>query len=102
MAYDRTLIVADPRQIWLARHADVHLQLRPGTDVWLLNAMAHVIIGEDLVDHDFIAKHTAGFEAVREAVKRYPPDRVGYRVAGPSESYPIDAKSCVLPCHHLE
>ena len=41
-----TLIVGDPRQTWLARHADIHLQLKPGTDVWLLNAMAHVIVKE--------------------------------------------------------
>jgi len=70
-----TLIVADPRQIWLARHADIHLQLRPGTDVWLLNAMAHVIIEEDLVDHAFIAAHTTGFDTVREAVKDYSPEK---------------------------
>jgi formate dehydrogenase major subunit/formate dehydrogenase alpha subunit len=40
------LIVADPRKIWLADMADLHLQLKPGTDVWLLSAMAHVIIDE--------------------------------------------------------
>ena len=42
----RRLIVADPRAIWMAGIADKHLQLRPGTDVWLLNAMAHVIVTE--------------------------------------------------------
>ena len=51
-----TLIVGDPRRIWLARHADIHLQLRPGTDVWLLNAIAHVIVTEDLVDHEMLEK----------------------------------------------
>ena len=45
------LVVADPRKIWLTGIAQTHLQLNPGTDVWLLNAMAHVIIEEDLVDH---------------------------------------------------
>ncbi len=39
-----TLVVADPRAIWMAEIAYKHLQLQPGTDVWLLNAMAHVII----------------------------------------------------------
>ncbi len=68
------LIVGDPRQTWLARHADLHLQLRPGTDVWLLNAMAHVIVTEDLVDERFVAEHTEGFEAVRETVLRYTPE----------------------------
>jgi formate dehydrogenase major subunit/formate dehydrogenase alpha subunit len=69
------LIVGDPRRIWLARHADIHMQLKPGTDVWLLNAMANVIITEDLVDHDFIQKHTEGFEAVVAGVESYTPER---------------------------
>ncbi|RME74937.1 MAG: formate dehydrogenase subunit alpha [Planctomycetota bacterium] len=69
-----TLIVADPREIWLTRIATRHLALRPGTDVWLLNAMAHVIVTEDLVDRAFIEANTEGFEAVREAVLGYPPE----------------------------
>jgi len=68
------LIVADPRKIWLAEFADQHLQLRPGTDVWLLNAMAHVIVEEGLVDENFIATHTEGWPEAREAVKAYPPE----------------------------
>jgi formate dehydrogenase major subunit/formate dehydrogenase alpha subunit len=67
------LIVADPREIWMAGIAEKHLQLRPGTDVWLLNAMAHVIIEEDLVDHAFIERHTEGFDKVRDAVRDYTP-----------------------------
>jgi len=70
-----TLVVADPRAIWLTSIADRHLKLRPGTDVWLLNAMAHVIVEEDLVDREFIAKNTEGFETVREAVRRYSPEQ---------------------------
>ena len=68
------LIVADPRKIWLAEMADQHLQLAPGTDVWLLNAMAHVIVEEGLVDESFIATHTEGWPAVVETVKRYSPE----------------------------
>ena len=45
-----TLMVADPRAIWMTTIADKHLQLKPGTDVWLLNAMAHVIVEEGLTD----------------------------------------------------
>ncbi|MCP4888650.1 MAG: molybdopterin-dependent oxidoreductase, partial [Planctomycetaceae bacterium] len=67
------LVVADPREIWMAEVAEKHLQLKPGTDVWLLNAMAHVIIKEDLVDHEFIKQHTEHFEDVVEAVKDYTP-----------------------------
>jgi predicted molibdopterin-dependent oxidoreductase YjgC len=68
------LIVADPRAIWLSEIADVHMQLRPGTDVWLLNAMAHVIIAEGLVDQDFIDTHTEDFESVVAAVAEYTPE----------------------------
>jgi len=69
-----TLVVADPRAIWMTNIAERHLQLRLGSDIWLLNAMAHVIVAEDLVDHAFIAEHTEGFEAVREVVARYTPE----------------------------
>jgi len=68
------LIVADPRRIWLADVADVYMQLKPGTDVALLTAMAHVIIAEDLVDHAFVAKHTKNFEALKEAVAEATPE----------------------------
>jgi len=68
------LIVADPRAIWMAEMADRHLQLKPGTDVWLLNAMAHVIVTEDLIDHAFIEAHTENFHAVRQTVLRYTPE----------------------------
>jgi predicted molibdopterin-dependent oxidoreductase YjgC len=69
-----TLIVADPRKIWLTKLAKRHLQLRPGTDVWLLNAMMHTILAEGLQDEDFIREHTEDFDAVREVVSRYTPE----------------------------
>src|SRR5688572_15998364 len=59
------LIVADPRKIWLCEHADMHMQLKPGSDVWLINAMMKVIADEGLVDRDFIAKHTEGWPELR-------------------------------------
>lgn len=68
------LIVADPREIWLAEIADVYLQLKPGTDVALLNGIAHVIIYEDLVDKEFIANHTENFETLKAAVKDCTPE----------------------------
>jgi formate dehydrogenase major subunit/formate dehydrogenase alpha subunit len=76
-----TLVVADPRAIWMTSIAEKHLQLMPGTDVWLLNAMAHVIVTEDLVDHEFIETHCESFEAVRDAVLRYTPEEAE-RVTG--------------------
>ena len=69
-----TLVVGDPRSIWLTEIADKHLRMRPGTDVWLLNALAHVIVAEGLVDQKFIDEHTEGYEAVRDTVARYTPE----------------------------
>ncbi len=68
------LIVADPRRIWLADVADLYLPLKPGTDVALLTAMAHVIIAEDLVDHAFVARHTEQFDDVIEACRETTPE----------------------------
>ncbi|MDQ6831285.1 MAG: formate dehydrogenase subunit alpha [Gemmatimonadota bacterium] len=69
-----TLIVADPRRIELAELADVHLQMMPGTDVALLNAMLHHIIDCGLQDREFIAHRTHGFDEVMRAVERYTPE----------------------------
>ena len=69
------LIVADPRKIWLAEAADIHLQLKPGTDVWLLNALAHVIVEENLVDPDFVHTHTSGFSELKKHLKDYTPEQ---------------------------
>ena len=69
-----TLIVADPRKIELATRANIHLQLIPGTDVALLNAMLHHVIAAGLEDRAFIAARTTGFDSVRAAVARYTPE----------------------------
>ncbi|MBL4635810.1 MAG: molybdopterin-dependent oxidoreductase [Kofleriaceae bacterium] len=69
-----TMVVADPRAIWMTTMADRHLSLNPGTDVCLLNSLAHVIIAEGLTDDAFIAEHTEYFESVREAVLDYSPE----------------------------
>jgi predicted molibdopterin-dependent oxidoreductase YjgC len=70
-----TLIVADPRRIELAARAHIHLQPVPGTDVALLNAMLNHILAMGLEDREFIAARTHDFDAVREAVKPYTPER---------------------------
>ena len=80
-----TLVVADPRRIWMADISDRHLQLNPGTDVWLLNAMAHVILEEGLCDEAFIEEHTEGFDAVREALAGYGPDEAEKVTGVPAE-----------------
>jgi formate dehydrogenase major subunit len=56
------LIVIDPRRTELARLADLHLQLRPGTNVALLNAMGHVLVKEGLLDQAFLTARTEGIE----------------------------------------
>ena len=68
------LAVSDPRRIWLTEIADWHLQLRPGTDVWLLNAMANVIVTEGLESREFIERNTENFDAVRQTALRYTPE----------------------------
>ena len=71
------LIVVDPREIGLSKSADIHLKLRPGTNVAFANGMMHVMIEEDLVDHAYIAENTEGFEELAALVKDYTPERVG-------------------------
>ena len=58
----KTLIVIDPRKTELAKYADFHIALRPGTNVAVLNMMLRFIIEENLMDEQFIANRTEGFE----------------------------------------
>jgi len=69
------LIVADNRRIRLARHADLHLRHRNGSDVALLNGIMHVIIAEGLADRDFIATRTENYGALAEAVADWTPEK---------------------------
>ena len=71
------LIVVDPRSIGLSEVADIHLKLRPGTNVAFANGMMHVMIEEDLIDHDFIEKYTEDFDKIQELVREYTPEKVG-------------------------
>src|SRR6266540_151820 len=80
----RTLIVIDPVRTETADLADIHLQVRPGTDAWCLAAILGVLVTEDLVDHAFLAEHTTGAEAVLAAGAEV--DIAGYaRVCGVDE-----------------
>jgi len=81
-----TLVVADPRKIWLTKLAKRHLQVRPGTDVWLINAMMHTILEEGLQDEEYIREHTVGFDAVREVVARYSPEAAEQVTGVPAEA----------------
>ena len=74
LAKGAKLIVADPRRIRLAELADVYLPIRVGSDVALLLAMAHVIAREGLVDKEFIATRTTGFDAFLGHLNDFTPE----------------------------
>jgi assimilatory nitrate reductase catalytic subunit len=67
------IIVVDPRRTESCEIADLHLPLKPGSDIALYNAMLHVMLNEELVDRGYIAAHTEGFEALAKLVERYTP-----------------------------
>jgi formate dehydrogenase major subunit len=69
------LIVIDPRRTELARLADLHLQLEPGTNVALLNGIGHVIVEEGLIDRTFTSERTQGLEEWIKIVADYPPEK---------------------------
>jgi anaerobic selenocysteine-containing dehydrogenase len=71
----RKLIVVDPRRTETAELADLYLAVRPGADAFLLGAILATLVRRDAVDHAFLAEHTEGFQAVREALLRIPLER---------------------------
>jgi len=71
-----TLIVVDPRVTKTAMMADLHLPIRPRSDLALINGLIHIVIERDLVDREYVDRHTSGFEALRQSVREYAPERV--------------------------
>ena len=69
-----TWIVIDPRETPTARQGDLHLQLKPGTDVAVTNGILNVLINENLIDEEFIKNRTNDWEATREMALNYPPE----------------------------
>ncbi len=72
----KTLIVVDPRVTKTAMLADLHLPLKPRSDLALINGLIHIVIAHDLIDRAYIDEHTTGFEALKESVLAYTPERV--------------------------
>jgi len=70
------LVVVDPRRTDTAAEADLHLAILPGTDVALFHAMLNVMLWEELIDREAIAAHTEGWEALRDLVRDYTPEKV--------------------------
>ncbi|MFZ1429516.1 MAG: molybdopterin oxidoreductase family protein [Geminicoccaceae bacterium] len=88
------LLVADPRRTATARAAGLHLQITPGTDGALANGLLHIAVRDHLIDPEFIAARTTGFDAVRHTVAAYWPDRVE-RITG------VPAATLVKTAHLL-
>ena len=80
------LIVVDPRRSEIANHADWFCRIKPGTDVAFYNAMMHVVIEDGLSDERYIEEHTEGFDALRELVGRYDPERASRICGVPAET----------------
>jgi formate dehydrogenase major subunit/formate dehydrogenase alpha subunit len=85
------LVVGDPRRTWMARRADVWLNLRPGTNIALMNGLAHVILKNGWENKEFISKRTESFDEFREHVlKHYPLSKVS-RITGVAKEKIVEA-----------
>ncbi len=72
----RSLVVVDPRVTKTAMMADIHLAVKPRSDIALLNGIAHILIREGLIDCDYITKHVSGFDEFAAYVKDFTPAHV--------------------------
>ncbi|HDH02462.1 MAG TPA: formate dehydrogenase subunit alpha, partial [Nitrospirae bacterium] len=79
------LIVGDPRKTWMAKRADVWLNLRPGSNIALLNGLVNVILKEGWENKEFIKKRTEGFEELKKKVKEYDLKKVEKLTGVPKE-----------------
>lgn len=103
------LIVIDPRKTSYAQKADVHAQLRPGTDGALALGMLHVIIKERLYDHDFVGKWTTGFDKLAHHIEQYTPERVeeitwvsANTIRKTARMYATTKPACISPRNALD
>ncbi len=70
------VITVDPRRTATACASDLHIALTPGTDVALFHGIAHILMRDGRIDRAYVRAHTEGFEALRERLYDYPPNRV--------------------------
>src|SRR5829696_729950 len=70
------LVVVDPRPTPAAQRADVHLAVKNGTNMAIMNGLLHQIIAHGWYDKEYIAAHTLGFDALKQTVMEYPPEKV--------------------------
>ena len=79
------LVCIDPRKSETADKCHEHIQLRPGTDAALALALMHELIQNDWLDHDYIARHTLGWDQLRERALQWPPERAAEVCGIPQE-----------------
>jgi len=80
------VVAIDPYRTPTAQQADEHLMVRPGTDGALALAVMHVLVAEDRVDREYLARATVGFEPLARHVKEWPPERVASITGVPAET----------------
>ena len=86
------LVVVDPRRTKVAQEADVHLPIRSGTNMALLNGIQHELIAKGWVDQGFVDAPTVGFEKLQQNVMQYPPERVAEICGVPADEIPAAAE----------
>jgi anaerobic selenocysteine-containing dehydrogenase len=80
------IIVVDPRKSPTVRQgADLHLQIRGGTNVALMNAIIHQLIARGWVNREFVNAHTVGFDGLEAVTRAYPPERAAEICGVPNE-----------------
>ncbi|MCP4694496.1 MAG: molybdopterin-dependent oxidoreductase [Desulfobacterales bacterium] len=88
------VIVIDPRKTETAEMADIHLQLKPGTDVALNHTLAHILLKEGFVDEERVDHFASGLNDLKELVEGFPPSR-GARITGCPESRLLEAARAI-------
>jgi len=73
---NRILVVVDPRVTKTAMMADIHLPVKPRSDIALINGIAHILIRDGLIDRDYITQHTSGFDELNFFVMKFTPQHV--------------------------
>jgi anaerobic selenocysteine-containing dehydrogenase len=103
------LIVIDPRSTPYAEQADIHAQLRPGTDGALALGVLNVIIKEGLYDKEFVEKWTVGFDQFSQLIEHYPPEKVEEItwvptdiIRGIARMYATTKPACISPRNALD
>jgi anaerobic selenocysteine-containing dehydrogenase len=103
------LIVIDPRKTSYTNEADLHAQLRPGTDGALALGLLYVIIKEGLYDREFVEKWTTGFEKLENHIEQYSPEKVAeinwvqaQIIRKIARTYDTTTPACISPRNALD